>query len=211
MNYFRHNQKAQLIFLGAPKMIRYFSLPRILLKHIRPSKIAELFFLITQFSLNFSEVWQRFYLWLITFPMTHSTVFTHFGQNTVHNSIHHQSKKFLKCLKICTMVKGSVVQIVTHSFVPLILIYSLGVLQRLLGIFWWLSKGTGRNAHAIKQTLPVCQGIFSPPALLIHPGLCWPLQDTHISGLPSLCLSSLWIIIDDKLTMRSQLDQQAQL
>lgn len=96
------------------------------------------------------------------------------------NSIHNQSKKFLKCLTICTMVKGSVVQILTCSFVLLTLMYALGVLQRLLGIFWWPSKGTGRNTHAPKQILPVCQGIFSPPPLLIHPGLCWPLQETHI-------------------------------
>lgn len=180
-------------------MIRYFSLPRILLKHIRPSKIAELFLFITQFSLNFSEVWQHFYLWLITFPTTHSAVFTHFGQNTVHNSIHYQSKKFLKCLKICTMVKGSVVQMVTHSFVPLTLNCTLAVLQRLLGIFWWLSKGAGRNVHATKQTLPVCQGIFSPPALLIHPGLCWPLQHTHMAY--SHCV----FLLSESLLMTSSL------
>lgn len=161
-------------------MIRYFSLPRILLKHIRTPKIAELILFRTQFSLNFSEVWQHFYLWLITFLTAHNTMFSYFGLHAVHNSIHYQSKKFLKCLKICTMVKGSVVQIVTHCFVLLTLIYILGVLQRLLRIFWWPSKGTGRNALATKQTLPVCQGIFSPPPLLIHPGLRWPLQDTHI-------------------------------
>lgn len=182
-------------------MIWYFSLPRILLKHIRPSKIPQLILCRTRFSLNFSEVWQPFYLWLITFPRTHSTMFTHFGQNTAHNSIHYQSKKFLKCLKICTMVKGSVVQIVTHPFVPLTLIYTLGVLQRLLGIFWWLSKGTGKKCPCSKTDPPCLPGhlFLSTPAdprwaLLTstrHTHLAYP-HCVFLLSESLLMTSSLW-------------------
>lgn len=145
-------------------MIRCFGLPRILLKYIRPSKIAELILFRTQFSLNFSEVWQFIYDLLHFLQLTHSTMFIHFGQNAVHNSIHYQSKKFLKCLKICTLVKGSVVQ---QSLTPLSFLPSCA--------HWVCSRGHWGSFDGLQRGLaempvqPNRPCLFARASLPLHP------------------------------------------
>lgn len=94
LNYFRHKLKAQLIFQGSPKMISYFCLPTIVLKHVRASKITEINFFLKKWIFPYiSWDWQLFYLWFITFPITHSTVFSHFSQRTLHIFRHSLSVK----------------------------------------------------------------------------------------------------------------------
>lgn len=112
--------------------------------------------------LNFAYIsWKigNNFIWLIIFPTTHSTVFSILS---ISSDIHYQPKEFLKCLKICTMVKGSEVQIVTLSFVLLPLIYRLGVLQGVLGTFWLPLKEAGRNGLANQTDFPCLPDYLYP-------------------------------------------------
>lgn len=142
---------------------------------------------------------------------------------SISSDIHYQPKEFLKCLKICTMVKESEVQIVTLSFVLLPLIYRLGVLQSVLGTFWLPLKEAGRNGLANQTDLPCLRDYLFPSTPV--PGFadlcktqtsgnqCFPMcyfflfPESLLMTNPLCCLNRLsslrWTRSVPKLTLQS--------